>query len=316
MVVSRSLRRAATATIASVSLLLSGLPAFAEQAQPDASVATAVTAATPSLPPGPALWEVRDEDTTIFLFGTVHALPKGVDWLRGKIAPALQSSDTLVTEIAMTPDDTAKVKDIVMAKGVLPEGQSLRGLLSDEQRTKYDAAMTDLGLPVAAFDRFEPWYATLLFTMIPLAKQGIASANGVEKKLQAEAGPDKARGALETVDYQLSLFDTLPQATQIDFLMKTIDGQDDIKAQLDAMIADWLAGDADGLAKLMNEDIDEPQLLDQLLYQRNRNWASWIKQRLDKPGTVFLAVGAGHLAGKGSVQDDLAAMGIKVERVQ
>lgn len=301
------LRRAVTAAFSSIALLFS--PGCAQsQARPAESA--------PVTDKGPALWKVSDHDTTIYLLGTVHALPDDVDWKRGKIGPALDSADTLVTEVDLNAENTAEVQKIVVEKGVLPAGQTLRGLLTDTQRAQYEKAIADLGMPANAFDRFEPWYATLLFTMLPLAKQGIASANGVEKTLSTQIRPDVKREALETVDYQLSLFDSLPQAAQVEFLMKTIEGQGDVAAQLKAMIADWLAGDADGLAKLMNEDINDPQLLDRLLYERNRNWAAWVKKRLDTPGTVFVAVGAGHLAGKRSVQDDLAQLGVKVERVQ
>jgi uncharacterized protein YbaP (TraB family) len=82
------------------------------------------------------------------------------------------------------------------------------------------------------------------------------------------------------------------------------------------MIEAWEKGDADELARLMNQDEDEPELMEKLLYARNKAWAEWIRARLDRPGTVFIAVGAGHLAGQGSVQDDLRAMGIASVRVQ
>ena len=67
----------------------------------------------------------------------------------------------------------------------------------------------------------------------------------------------------------------------------------------------------------MNESLEAtPELARVLLTNRNANWAQWIKARLDRPGTVFVAVGAGHLAGKGSVQEQLGALDIKVSRVK
>jgi uncharacterized protein YbaP (TraB family) len=81
------------------------------------------------------------------------------------------------------------------------------------------------------------------------------------------------------------------------------------------MVAEWLEGDAEALAALLQEGETDPVLFDRLVSARNRNWANWIAQRLDRPGTVFLAVGAGHLAGRDSVQDDLAARGIAALRV-
>ncbi len=81
------------------------------------------------------------------------------------------------------------------------------------------------------------------------------------------------------------------------------------------MKAEWLAGDADALGELMNEEMDDPALYERLLVNRNRNWVNWIENRLEEPGTVFIAVGAGHLAGEGSVQQILAERGLTAERV-
>ncbi|MDX1703532.1 MAG: TraB/GumN family protein, partial [Altererythrobacter ishigakiensis] len=93
-------------------------------------------------------------------------------------------------------------------------------------------------------------------------------------------------------------------------------GIDQIKPLLDQMVAEWVEGDAHALATLMNEGLTDPALAESLLYKRNRNWADWIDTRLDEPGTVFIAVGAGHLAGDKSVQEYLKAREIETVRVQ
>jgi uncharacterized protein YbaP (TraB family) len=299
-------RSVATASAALLTLVAS---ACAPLSRPEAPAAPAVS--------GPALWKVADEDTTIYLFGTVHALPRDVPWMRGAIAPALAASDTLVTEVDLAAQDQAAMQKLIMQTGFLPADENLRGLLTPEQKSEYEAALSKLGMPVESFDRFEPWYASLMFAMIPLAKAGIVGDNGVEKGLGSAAGEGKKRAALETVEYQLSIFDSLPREAQIDYMMKTIEGSDDIKALLDAMMTEWLDGDADALARLINEDMEgEQALMERLLWQRNRAWADWVVKRLDTPGTVFVAVGAGHLAGEKSVQADLAAKGVTVSRVQ
>jgi uncharacterized protein YbaP (TraB family) len=89
-----------------------------------------------------------------------------------------------------------------------------------------------------------------------------------------------------------------------------------VRSDIDAMVAAWKSGDADHLAQLLNEDESDPQMRKVLITDRNVAWAKWLKARLDKPGTVFVAVGAGHLAGAGSVQDQLAAAGVTSTRVQ
>ncbi len=265
---------------------------------------------------GPALWKISDEDTTIYLYGTVHALPKDVDWYKGNVAAALASSDILVTEILQTPETVTKMQSIIMNTGMLPADKNLRDMLDDDQKAAYEAAMTKLGMPVATFDRFEPWYASMMLAMLPIMKEGYSPDSGVENVLSSKGGETKARGELETLEFQMTLFDQLPIESQIAFLVQAAEGVDTIKPMLDKMVAEWLEGDADGLAALMNEGLTDQVLADRLLYQRNTNWAEWIDTRLDTPGTVFVAVGAGHLAGAKSVQDALELRGIKTYRVQ
>ncbi len=280
-------------------------------------LASPAIAEAPAAPAGPALWQVSDEDTTIYLFGTVHALPEGIEWYTGPVRSALEGSDMLVTEIPMGPDAEARMQQYTLSAGMLPKDTTLRSLLDEEQLGKYDAAMTGLGLPVEAFDQFEPWMAGLTLTLLPLMQQGYSPDAGVEKQLLSLAGADMELGALETIEFQIGIFDGMPMEDQIDFMLASAEQTGEAKAILDAMVAEWVAGDPDGLAEVMNEGLEaDPDLAEALLYNRNANWAEWIDTRLDTPGSVFVAVGAGHLAGERSVQDLLEARGIESVRVQ
>lgn len=265
-------------------------------------------------PNGPALWKVTDKDTTIYLFGTVHALPKDVQWMDDEIRSALANADELVTEVDLKSASGAS--PAIMQIATLPDGRNLREMMPAADRTAYEAAMTGLGLPVAAFDRLEPWYAALMLSTLPLMRDGYSPETGVESVLEKQFDAARPRDALETVEYQLGLFDGLPMDTQLAYLGQVVTSVPDMKSKLDEMVARWLVGDADSLARLMNEEETDPMLLERLLIQRNRTWAGWINQRLNKPGTVFIAVGAGHLAGADSVQEILAQRGIRTDRVQ
>lgn len=304
-----------TKTLASLltsTVMLMSAPALAQEQQ-----TLAAAAATEAAAAGPALWQVSDEDTTIYLFGTVHALPEGIQWYTGPVRSALEASDMLVTEIPMGPEAEAKMQQYTLSAGMLPKDTTLRSLLDEQQVATYDKAMTGLGLPVEAFDQFEPWMAGLTLTLLPLLQQGYSPDAGVEKQLLSHAGADKKLGALETIEFQIGIFDGMPMEDQIDFLLASTDQIGSAKAMLDAMVAEWVAGDPDGLAEVMNEGLEsDPELAEALLYKRNANWAEWIDTRLDAPGSVFIAVGAGHLAGDKSVQDLLEARGIESVRVQ
>jgi len=269
----------------------------------------------PSPPVHPALWAVRDEDTTIYLFGTIHALRPGVAWFNGPVERAFAESGTLVTEIA-DPSGT-DVAQTLLSSAMLPGKESLRGLMSDADRAAYEAALAKAAIPAAGLDRFKPWYAAVVLSTLPLLRAGFQLDQGVELQLAARARDSgKSQEALETVAYQLGLFDSLPRPQQLAYLREVVDNLDAMTGQIDTLIGEWGKGDASGLAKTMNAEEADAGLAEILLTRRNKAWAEWIKARLDKPGVVFLAVGAGHLAGPGSVQDQLSARGVTSVRLQ
>jgi uncharacterized protein YbaP (TraB family) len=293
--------------------LLSAVPALAEEPAPAAPAVE--TPAPAPVPATPALWKVADDDTTIWLFGTIHILPENVAWYAGPVASAFDASNELVTEI---PIDKPQASQAVIAqKSLREDGKALRDTLDDKERAAYDAGMASIGLPPQTFDKNDAWFAALMLTLIPLKVSGYNLESGVDTQIGAMARARQMDAeALETPEYQISLFDNLPQKTQRRYLDEVLDSLPTVKSDIDAMVAAWKTGDAAGLAKLLNEQEDDPALRKVLLTDRNAHWAKWIEQRLKQPGTVFIAVGAGHLAGEGSVQDQLAKDGVSSERVQ
>ena len=122
---------------------------------------------------------------------------------------------------------------------------------------------------------------------------------------------------LETAAQQLGFLAGLSSKGQIAFLTDTIDEMPKAGQEFGDMVDDWSRGDPEALGRILNADVaGTPELARVLLLDRNRRWATWIKARLAKPGTIFIAVGAGHLAGKGSVLDDLAKLHVRVTRVR
>lgn len=263
----------------------------------------------------PALWVVKDDDTTIYLFGTVHVLKPGLGWFDDGVRKAFDASTELMTEM-IEPSD-AQMQQLIMSKAVDPDGPPLSEKLDPDARKAYEAAMQSVGLPAPAFDRFEPWFPAMMLSLLPLQKYGYDPNSGVEKQLEAAAKvSNKSRTAFETAEEQIGFFDNLPEPKQISFLNDTVRDLANSGKMLDEMVAAWGAGDPDQLGNIMNRElVKTPEIAQTLLYDRNARWAKTIKAKLDKPGTVFVAVGAGHLAGANSVQDYLKAEGITATRV-
>ena len=280
---------------------------------------TDVGSTSPHLSAHPALWKVTQGNTTIYLFGTVHALPSGIDWFAGPVARAFGGSDELVTEILDKSPE--QMRGIVNAKAMLPEGGNLRDMLPTHQRHAFEQALVANGLSVGTFDRFQPWYAAVALSTLPLLHSGYDPANGVDARLSTRAkAAGRQHDALETAEYQLGLFAGLPLATQTRYLNEVVATLPSIKPMLAGMVLAWRKGQAERLAQLLNADDDDPQMRQLLLVGRNKAWARWIDKQLitprAKPATMFIAVGAGHLAGADSLLDQLRQYGIHPSRVQ
>jgi len=277
--------------------------------------APAVSSATTAAAVRPALWKVSDADTTIWLFGTIHILPQDVDWYKGPVRAALEGSGELVTEIPI--DETQQSAAVIVAKSRRGDGKSLRDALPPVERTKYEAGMTALGLPVGLFDGNDTWFAALMMTMIPLKLAGYSTESGIDEQVAAKArARHMTNTALESAAFQIDLFENLPEPTQQAYLAEVVETLPTVKTDIDEMVGAWKQGDPERLARLLNEDESDPQMRRVLITDRNATWARWLKARLDRPGTVFVAVGAGHLAGEDSVQDMLAKAGVRTKRVQ
>jgi uncharacterized protein YbaP (TraB family) len=285
-----------------VTLLALLLPACAPLDAPAANAAEAWH--------GPAIWKVADKDTTIYLFGTIHALPESRAWFSGPVARAFGGSQELVTEFV----NMGNVSEAIRQRGRLPEGTTLRSLMPPADRMRFEEALVSFGVPVEALDPYKPWYAAFVLTNMEAMKAGFDVQSGPETVLAAAAG-DRQQAGLETVQQQVEIFDGLPQEQQLAFLKETVDTMSQASSTLDAYYAKWMAGDADGLAVMLNAELDDPVLHKRLLTDRNARWAQWIDRRLKQPGTVFVAVGAGHLAGDDSVQRQQRKRGIRARRV-
>jgi len=263
----------------------------------------------------PALWKLADADTTIYLFGTIHLLPEGVDWRTPALDRAMAAADTLVLETTISGDMMATAQ--TMAKlGVSPGLPPILERVPADKRAALAEAIKASGVPAKAFDRLETWAAAMTLMALQLQQMGYNPELGVEKGLEAAKGSKQVVG-LETVEQQLGFFDQLSEPAQRAFLASAADDPEAAKAQFEAMLKAWSSGDVEGIARTFDSETTlSPELREVLIKRRNAAWAEWLQKRLDQPGTVMVAVGAGHLAGTDSVQRMLAARGLKAERVQ
>jgi len=287
-------------------------------AQQEALYEAAVAEAEASHGAGePAVWTLSDEDTTIRLIGTVHLLRPDVEWRSAAIDAALGEADTLVFEADVSsPESAREMMGFVSEHALFSDGRTLTSLLDKAEQAELQKALDYLGVPLGALQTFRPWYAAVNLSVLQMQKDGFDPSAGVEQVLEKEA---KAAGKdfayLETIEEQLGRFAALPDEEQVDFLISSVESVEEGTEMLDLLVSEWEDGDVHGLGVLMSnpEMMGSQAVYDALLKSRNQDWVPKIEAMLDEPGTVLVAVGAGHLAGADSVIAQLRAKGYEVD---
>jgi uncharacterized protein len=292
-------------------------PLFALLAVVSLAACGGTEAKAPATAAHPALWKVADADTTIYLFGTIHLLPKGLKWTTPVMAKAMAASQGLVLEVALDKDP-AKLGAVMTKLAKSPNLLPILDRVDPAKRAALQKVITDSGLSLTYLDGLETWAAALAIASASNAKLNLSYEEGAETQLtEAFEKMGKPVGGLETAEQQLGYFDALPETSQRKFLTSIADDTADAGKEFATMIGAWKTGDVRRIAVTFDDEMKlSPDLAEVLLHRRNNNWAGWISERMKKPGTVFVAVGAGHLAGKGSVEELVAMRGFKVVRVQ
>jgi uncharacterized protein len=269
--VAKSLFRGA----ASLALLLGTVTVPAQAAIVPAGLpAPSVVRATP------ALWEIRDADTTIYLFGTFHTLDGRTSWFDDKVRQAFDDSGELVLE-TLVPEDVSSFRSTVTAsdgsgklkpfiaqtQAAVGHGRALGMSIDHGADAVLRRVAVDMGKPVGGLERFEEQLGTLASIPAASAVPGFKSVQ--------------------------------PATVSVTDLLKA-----------------WKSGDTGAFSTMLaGFEAKAPVAYRILIADRNAKWGQWIANRLDQPGIVFVAVGSGHLAGKDSVQQWLAARGIASNRI-
>ena len=259
--------------------------------------------------PAPALWQVTGPaGRTGWLFGTIHALPDGAEWRTPVLDAALEQAGPLVVEVGDLADPEA-VRPVFARRAYTPGLPPLLARVAPAERPALATALTEAGLEGGDLTALEDWAAAL--TLANALRQGDV-ANGVDRALIQDASRVIA---LESVDEQLALFDTLPPSAQAALLRDAVReaGVPDDGARTIA----WLTGD---LATLERDAatglLADPVLQERLQAGRNRAWLPTIATLLDEGARPFIAVGAAHMLGREGLPALLRDRGYTVTRIQ
>ena len=266
----------------------------------------------------PALWEVSDADTKIYLFGTIHLLPENYKWRTPKFDQALNNSQQLVVETIVDEANPTKLMTVLASTGFSNGLPPIIERVSPDKRKALEEAIAKSGLPMAAFNRMETWTAAFTIMGQQFKHLGLKGAEGVEAVLRGKFASDgKPIGELESNAEQIGYFDRLPEHAQRALLESALETPENSRKEFSGMLKAWAEGDLKAVARTFDHGLAaSPELYSSLLQQRNENWSKWIAGRMAQPGSVMVAVGAGHLAGKSSVIGMLEKQGYRVRRLQ
>lgn len=266
---------------------------------------------------GPAMWRLKDADSEIWIFGTVHVMSPEVQWRTARIEKAFRAADVVWFEAPTDgPDVEREIGLLVQQLGVNPPGVKLSSLLTAEESTRLARVARSVDVDPAALDRTRPWLAGLQLSVAALVKQGAALDSGVENVLELDvARLGKKTAYFETVAQQMHFFADLSPEAEKRFLVTTLRQIEEDADQTKVMDDLWSTGRVDELGKLLDAQIDEagPEVADAVIHNRNAAWATQIDTMMKGRGKIFIAVGTAHLTGDRGVPALLRAKGYEVE---
>jgi uncharacterized protein YbaP (TraB family) len=263
------------------------------------------------------IWKVTGPAGAVYLVGSVHLLTKDYYPLSPALDAAFKDSDLLVEEADLGEMEAPASQLKLLTRGMLPADQSLDRVLSAATYALVTKRVSDLGMPIEPLKRFKPWMLALTLVSLEWQKAGFDSTLGLDRHFYDRATVDgKTVQGLETVDYQLSLFDQMTNQEQDRMLAESIKNIDKEQAGVLALTTAWQAGDVATVERIVLDDVkDDPVMYERLLVNRNRNWLPKLDALLTRNGRTFVVVGAAHLVGPDGLLAMFKAKGYKVEQL-
>ena len=276
-------------------------------------------------PSSSLVWQISNKDTTVYLFGTLHFGKKSFYPLAPEIESAFRSADHLVFEIDIEESQEIEFALKMQSTGLYPPGKSLKQTLSPKTLEKVVTTTQALGLPSEPLMQFKPWFLTITLTAQHLINLGYHPDFGIESYLNNEKSAKTSLLELETLDAQLEFMQALNKESFLEYTLDSLNEGGDL---LEDIAKAWECADKSALQALLIDSFDDAtltakeanQLKDLFLIDRNEKMAGKISDFLTSgSGTYFVAVGAAHYLGEGSIIEflqnkDFDIKSIKLER--
>lgn len=266
----------------------------------------------------PPLWRVTDADTEMVLFGSVHALPPGVDWRTEDLDRALASADLVVFEI-LTPETEAEEMAMLMPMlryivGAQPLSATISGPTLARARLAAEAQDIDPGV----LEMFRPWAAAFMLEMGADEAKGRSGDLGVDTLIETGLRDGQRTEALDTdalLHASMAALAEVGDAEGEELLIEVLDSLEEAEDALDMELETaWLAGDLEPIrAEMESMKVEAPRLHQVLLVDRNRGWMPALTRMMETEGRVVVIVGVAHMVGEDGLPTLLRQAGYAVE---
>ncbi|MDF7824256.1 TraB/GumN family protein [Pontiellaceae bacterium B12227] len=263
------------------------------------------------------LWKVTSGKHTLYVQGSSHVLKQE----NYPVAPAIEAAYTtataLVLEVDMAEMTSPKTQQLILGKAMLPQPETLQTVLQPETYKRLGKAAADSGLPVETLHPFKPWFATMTLTLVKMQKLGFDQNLGLDQYFYNKAVSDgKKVIGLETIDFQIALFDSLANENPDDFVNRSLADLELLDTEITELIKAWETGDMETLDRLMSKSFAEyPGLYAKFITARNKAWVKQLSKMIKDDNTYMVVVGAGHLPGQEGVINLLRKQGFSTEQL-
>jgi uncharacterized protein len=262
----------------------------------------------------PPIWVVRDKDSEIVLFGSIHVLPANLDWEPPALDRALKGADDIWFELPIDPQSEAYTAVLAQQMGVLPPNGSLFKLLPPADAALMSQVAATYQVSPLVLDRLKPWLAEIALAGGAYRKVGADATTGVEKTISAMATPNAKRQAFESPAEQIGMLSAGSSEEQVASLRETLHEMAEKPDEYAVLVKAWMDSD---IATLDAEALEplrkaSPELFKRLVSDRNARWTQVLDARMKGHGKTVVVVGVGHLIGPDGVPARLRALGYSV----
>ncbi|TAK43093.1 MAG: TraB/GumN family protein [Saprospiraceae bacterium] len=295
-------------------LLVIAAPVFS---QTEAQQATGNAA--PAVAENSLLWRISGNGLAApsYLYGTIHMIAKDDFFLTDSTRAFIDRAGQVTFEIDMEDMNNIATQLSLLMDAMMDGGQTLHDLLSEEDYKIVKTHFDKMGLPLMFLERMKPMFLTV-FTGMDMSPQAMSSGEMVSYEMEImkiAQEQNKEIGGLETAQYQMSMFDSIPYQAQANMLVESIKSANAGEEEFAKMVELYKKQDIAGMTTMMGQDDGIGEYEDLLLVQRNKNWIPVMGEMMAERPTFF-AVGAGHLGGKTGVVALLRKEGYAVAPVR